>query len=157
MKAKSILGIVALLLISTVSYGDDELGWDSLSESQQTVLSEFREDWDKLPPKRRERLSRGAEHRLAMSDDERKDAKARFSDWGQLSSERRDLIRERYDIYSSLSPDEQKRIRENFHRFNRMNHDRRQKMRDRYRNMTPEQRKRARERMRDRPRPKTRD
>jgi hypothetical protein len=30
-------------------------------------------------------------------------------------------------------------------------------MRDRYRDMTPEQRKRARERMRDRPKPLTRD
>ncbi len=110
-----------------------------------------------LPPQRRERLVRGAERWAMMTADERQQAQGRFSDWRRLPDERRELIRDRYDVYKSLSAGEQRRIRENFRRFNRMNRDRRQKMRDRYHNMTPEQRQRARDRMRGRPKRPTRD
>jgi len=39
MKAKILLGIAFLLLISGASYGDDALGWDSLSKSKQEVIA----------------------------------------------------------------------------------------------------------------------
>ena len=71
MTARNLLGIALLLLISAAAYGDGEFSWDRLSKSQQAILAEFRADWDNLPPKRQERLSRGAEHWMAMSDGER--------------------------------------------------------------------------------------
>ena len=151
MKANTLLGITLLLLISPASYADDAHSWNSLSESQRAVLAKFEDDWDSLPAKRRERLSRGAEHWSGMSKDQRKDAKTRFSNWQDLPDERKERIRKRYDEYSSLPPDDQRVIRENFRRFNRMNPERRQKMRKQYQDMTPEQKQRFRDHMKERP------
>ena len=49
MKAKTIIGITWLLLISAVSFGDDEIAWNSLDASQQKILAEFSGDWSLCP------------------------------------------------------------------------------------------------------------
>ncbi len=89
MKAKLIMGIALLLLLSSVSYGDDEITWNSLDAEQKKVLAQFAGDWDGLPPQRRARLVRGASHWAGMNDKQRKEAQSRFADWRNLSDARR--------------------------------------------------------------------
>ena len=69
-----------------------------------------------------------------------------------LEPRRRDLIRERWEIYRNLPPEAQRRIRQNYRDFHRLNQDRRRELRDRWRSMTPAQRERALDRVRDRQR-----
>ena len=57
MKVKLIMGIALLLLLSSVSYGDDEITWNSLDAEQRQVLAQFAGDWDSMPPQRRARAS----------------------------------------------------------------------------------------------------
>ena len=62
MKAKTMLAAVAtVLLISGVAMAqDDEVNWNSLTETQQQVLGPVAENWDTLPIERRARLAEGA-------------------------------------------------------------------------------------------------
>jgi hypothetical protein len=149
MKAKSIVAMIACLAMGVAFAQDEATRWADLSDGQREVLSQFADTWDSLPADRQAHLS--------MAPDERAAARGRFDAWRELSVERRELIRERAEIFRSLSPDEQRRIRENYRKFRQLNHERRQQLRERYRHMTPEQRKRLRDRLHQRPRPRTRD
>ena len=66
-------------------------------------------------------------------------------------------IQVKHDQYRKMKPADQKRVRDNFRRYNRMPIERRQELRDRFQDMSPDQRKRLRERMTDKPRATTRD
>ena len=72
---------MSLLLATSVSFADDEMGWDSLSTSQQEVLSRFSEDWDSLPADHRKRLVSGAKRWSGMTPEQRDAAQNRFGDW----------------------------------------------------------------------------
>ena len=154
---RPLLLTAAILLAAGMASAEDAgVAWDDLDEQQQRVLNGFAGSWDSLAADRQTRLSVGADRWVHMTPDQRNAAQTRFSHWRDIQPERRALIRDRYKQYRGMSPADQKRVRDNFRRFNRMPTERRKMLRDRYRNMTPDQRKRLRDRVGDKPRPATR-
>lgn len=155
MKARLIVAISVLLMCAAAVA--DGVTWSQLSDEQRVVLRQFEQTFDSMPADRRERLSRGAERFATMTPAERRQSRDRFMKWRELSDERRALIRERAEIFRNLSPEEQQRIREHYRRFHEMKRERREMLRERYQRMTPEQRQRMHDRLKQRPAQRRRD
>jgi len=75
-----------------------------------------------------------------MSEDQRGQARDRFSHWRSLPPEQRQALRSRWQKFQALPPGDQARVRENFHRFQQLPPERRQMLRERWRNASPAQR-----------------
>ena len=126
--------------------------WSSLNAEEQKVLSKYGDRWDTLPAE--QRLLKGTRRWLAMTPEQRENARDRFARWQELTPEQKDLARQRWHKFRELSPEQQQRVREGYHHFKKLTPEQRQRLRERWQNASPEERQRWLERrrqMRQRP------
>jgi hypothetical protein len=128
------------------------LRWQDLSADQQQLLSGMQDQWNQLPPRRQIALANGAKRFLRMDAAQRNQANTRFEQWNNLPEAERAAIAERFAEFRKLSPQEKARIRQASRRFERMTPEQRQRLRQRFLDLSPEERARARDQLRNRPR-----
>ena len=121
--------------------------WDELSAGQQRVLGRFQDQWAEFEPGRRTQLAQGADNWLAMDADQRRQVGKRFQRWQQLTPDQRQTLTTRFQEFKQLSPDQQRRLRERMQRFKQLPPARQRELRTRFRDLSPQDRARALDRM----------
>ena len=124
--------------------------WDALSEAQQRVLQRHQEGWSALPEQQQQSLALGAERWLSMNPEQRQRFRQRYQRWQTLSPDQQDNLKKRLNQFRSLPPEQQRAIRERMRRFNALPPERKKALRQRFQQLSPEERARALQRMRDR-------
>ena len=97
-----------------------------------------------------ERLAVGADRYLALSPEQRRSFRKRFQRWERLPPERRAMLEQRLEQFRQLSPEEQQALRERHKRFRKMSPERRRALRDRFQRLSPDERRAALQRFRER-------
>ena len=126
------------------------LAWKDLDPGQQQLLQSYSKDWDSLPVARQRALARGARRWQSMDPASRAAARERFQTWQSLPEERRELIRQRWERFQQLDPESKALVRQKFQAYMRLPPERRRQLRERWLSMTPEERARMLERMKER-------
>ncbi|TQV86276.1 DUF3106 domain-containing protein [Exilibacterium tricleocarpae] len=140
--------LLATVCLSASANADAPLEWQQLNRAEQRVLQHHAADWDSLPNQKRHKLHRSAQRWLAMSPEQKRNARQRFKRWLALPVDQRRHIRQRYQQFKQLQPDEQQRLRDIYAQFKDLPAAQRQSLRERWRQLTPEQRRKIKQRVR---------
>ncbi len=143
--------LLALLLVtvgSAVVAQDDAVPWNSLSAEEQQLLDPLQDRWADLPADRQNMFANGSRRFIKMDPEQRARAQDRFDQWRQLPPERQQAIRSNWNHYKQLTPDQRRRLRRAGREFRDLPPEKRQELRAKWDRMTPEQRQRVRDRMR---------
>jgi hypothetical protein len=128
------------------------VSWQQLSIEQRELLAGMHEQWGQLPPGRQRALANGAKRFLRMDARQRMQANRRFEQWNEMSAAERSAITARFAEFRALTPREKARIRRASRRFDTLPPEQRRELRRQFQELTPEERLRAREQLRTRPR-----
>lgn len=132
------------LVMSAVLAADENgIAWETLSETQQSVLGTMRGSWDELDAARQRRLAAGAESWSAMSAEQRQQARQRLKRWKSLAPERRAQLSQRLERFKALSLEKRQRLRRTFDRFKSLPQEKRRELRNKWRSMSPDARREA--------------
>ncbi len=126
------------------------LEWQELSTLQKKVLSPQQQRWESLSEAQQQRLAKGAQRWLDMDPDQRKAMSERFKRWNSLSPEKKVELTRRLDAYRKLTPEQQRQLQDRMQRFNQLPKKQQQQLRDRFKNLSPQDRAKALDRMKRR-------
>ena len=139
-----------ILLGVLLPLGAQAVSWDELSAEQRTVLDGYRSAWTGMSDERQLTLARGAERWAKMNRGQRADIETRYQRWQQLPEAQRQRLLKRYNEFQSLRPAQQRALRQRLRHFRRLPVERQQALRERFRRLSPQERGRGLERLRER-------
>ena len=141
------LTLVLILLFAPPALA---IEWQALSEGQQGVLREYQDGWHEMPPAERQQLASGAERWLTLSRDERAQIRQRYDRWQAMPPAQRQRLLQRWEAFRGLTVQQRRTLRQTMKRIRALPPARRERLRQRFIKMTPEERGRALDRMRER-------
>lgn len=124
--------------------------FDQLSPEVQNVLQSFEKRWDEIGSQRKARLINGAEQLLNLDNDDRRVALARLREWQSFSPAERTELNEQIRSFSDLSDEQRLQLRQAFENYQSLKTEQRAELRELYQQMSPAQRERLRQILRNR-------
>ncbi len=143
-RARTVIVVVALMY-SSLALTQESIPWRKLTNEEQSLLIQVKEQWDDFTPERQERLRRGAVRWQQMRPEERREARQQQRLVERMPLDQRELIDQRFRQFNDVPRAQQQRLREIQREFRSLPTEQRDELRNRFESVRMQREQRRRE------------